>query len=111
MQVWNKSASEGFTPPGHFGGLEVRNIVPFEGRKFSVQVSNAPPGAGGEKHHHDAWAQVFYIVKGELTFDTGSDRFTLREGESVLFEPKDPHATLNEGKEDSVSLVITIDQG
>jgi mannose-6-phosphate isomerase-like protein (cupin superfamily) len=111
MQIWNASASTPFTPPGHFGGLEVLDIVGFKGRKFSVQVSKAPPGAGGELHHHEQWAQVFYVVKGELTFDTGNDRFTLREGESVLFEPRDPHATLNEGGAESVSLVITIDQG
>lgn len=110
MEKWNTSKSEPFTPPGHFGGLEVLDIVPFKGRNFSVQVSTAPPGAGGEMHHHDTWAQVFYILKGELTFDTGNEKFTLREGESVLFEPNDPHHTLNEGKEDSLSLVITIEQ-
>jgi hypothetical protein len=27
----------------------------------------------------------------------------------VLFDPKDPHATLNEGTSDSVSLVVTFD--
>ena len=29
----------------------------------------------------------------------------------ALFEPGDPHATMNEGQGESVSLVITIDQG
>lgn len=110
MKRWTSNDSTPFTPPAHFGGLEVRDIVPFKGRNFSVQVSKAPKGAGGEMHHHDDWAQVFYIVKGELTFDTGAERFTLHEGESVLFDPKDPHHTLNEGNEDSISLVVTIDQ-
>ena len=110
MQKWNKSKSEPLTPPGHFGGLEVLDIVPFKGRNFSIQLSKAPPGAGGEMHHHDTWAQLFYVVKGELTFDTGEERFTLHDGESVLFDPHDPHYTLNEGAEESLSLVITIDQ-
>lgn len=110
MQVWDESKSEPFTPPAHFGGLAVLNVVPFEGRNFSVQVSKAPPGAGGEMHHHDTWAQVFYVTEGELTFDTGERRFTLKAGESVLFEPGDPHYTLNEGDKESVSLVITVEQ-
>ena len=110
MEIWDASKSQPFTPPDHFGGLEVLNVVPFDGRNFSVQVSKAPPGAGGEMHHHVNWAQVFFVTKGHLTFDTGSDRFTLGAGESVLFEPNDPHYTINEGKEDSVSLVITIAQ-
>jgi quercetin dioxygenase-like cupin family protein len=49
------------------------------------------------------------VIQGELTFDTGKERFTLQAGQAVLFEPKDPHATLNEGSDDSVSLVITVD--
>ena len=110
MQIWDESKSKPFTPPAHFGGLKVLDAVPFAERNFSVQVSKAPPGAGGEMHHHDTWAQVFYIIKGELTFDTGNERFTLKSGESVLFDPKDPHHTINEGQEESISLVITVMQ-
>ncbi len=109
MQIW-KGEGERFTPPAHFGGLKVANIVPLAGHNFSVQVSVAPPGGGGEKHHHDDWSQVFYVLDGELTFDTGKERFTLQAGEAVLFEPGDPHATINEGQRDSVSLVMTIVQ-
>lgn len=108
MKIWKEKSPETFTPPAHFGGLKVANIVPFGDGEFSVQVSRAPPGAGGEMHRHDTWSQVFYVLDGELTFDTGRERFTLQPGESVLFEPKDPHYTLNEGKGDSVSLVFTI---
>jgi quercetin dioxygenase-like cupin family protein len=110
MEIWNASKSEPFTPPDHFGGLQVLNIVPFEGHNFSVQLSTAPPGAGGEMHHHDTWSQVFFVTKGQLTFDTGTKNFTLNAGESVFFEPNDPHYTINKGSEDSVSLVITIKQ-
>jgi quercetin dioxygenase-like cupin family protein len=110
MQIWHNDNPDTFTPPGHFGGLKVADIVPFEGHNFSVQVSTAPPGAGGEMHHHESWAQVFYVMQGQLTFDTGKERFTLEAGQSVLFDPFDPHYTLNEGESDSVSLVITIDQ-
>ena len=110
MRIWRGGERETFVPEGHFGGLEVANIVPFEGRNYSVQVSQAPPGGGGELHHHENWEQVFYIVSGELSFDTGETRFTLRAGESVTFEPREPHATLNEGSADSVSLVITVER-
>ncbi len=109
MKIWRNGDTPSFTPPAHFGGLQVSNVVPFDGGPFSVQVSTAPPGAGGEMHHHETWSQVFFLMKGELTFDTGSDRFTLTEGQAVLFEPRDPHFTLNEGQNESVSLVITVD--
>jgi len=89
----------------------VLDIVPFAGSQFSVQVSKAPHGGGGELHHHDNWSQVFYVVEGQMTFNTGEDRFTLTQGQAVLFEPRDPHYTLNEGDATSTCLVITIDHG
>lgn len=109
MKVWKDGDKRGITPPNHFGGLEVLDIVSLAGSPFSVQVSKAPPGGGGEMHHHEEWSQVFYVAKGEMTFDTGKERFTLTEGQSVLFEPGDPHYTLNESEEESTCLVITVD--
>lgn len=110
MQIWKNGDATGITPPNHFGGLNVLDIVPFKGSNFSVQVSKAPPGGGGELHHHESWSQVFYVLDGQMTFDTGKERFTLTTGQSVLFEPGDPHYTLNEGATQSVCMVITVDQ-
>ncbi|HVW55433.1 MAG TPA: cupin domain-containing protein [Rhizobiaceae bacterium] len=110
MNIWKNGAAAGITPPNHFGGLTVLDIVPFKGGNFSVQLSRAPKGGGGEMHHHDNWSQVFYLMQGELTFDTGEKRFTLKQGEAVLFEPGDPHYTINEGEEESAYLVITVQQ-
>lgn len=110
MEIWKNENPETYTPPGHIGGLLVSDIFPFvDGRKFAVQISNIPPGGSGLLHDHDSWSQVFYIVKGQLRFDNGSEKFTLVAGQSVLFEPGDPHETLNEGSEDTIALVMTID--
>ena len=78
MNIWKNGAATGVTPPNHFGGLNVLDIVPFKGSNFSVQLSKAPKGGGGELHHHDDWSQVFFVVKGQMTFDTGKERFTLK---------------------------------
>ena len=110
MNIWKNGAAAGVTPPNHFGGLTVLDVVPFKNSNFSVQVSRAPKGGGGEMHHHDDWSQVFYLIDGELTFDTGNERFTLKQGEAVLFEPGDPHYTINEGEQESSYLVITVQQ-
>ncbi|MFX5777129.1 cupin domain-containing protein [Acinetobacter baumannii] len=53
---------------------------------------------------------MFYVVKGQMTFDTGSEKFTLTAGQAVLFEPGDPHYTINQGTEESACLVITVKQ-
>lgn len=110
MQIWKNGDAPGVTPPNHFGGLTVLDVVPFAGRNFAVQVSKAPPGGGGELHHHDTWSQLFYLMEGELTFETGRETFTLSGGQAVLFEPGDPHYTINNGSELSTYLVITVEQ-
>ena len=109
MKIWKDGDATGITPPNHFGGLNVLDIVPFAGRTFSVQVSKAPKGGGGELHHHDNWSQVFYIVEGALTFETGKENFTLTKGQAVLFDPGDPHYTINNGEELCTSVVVTVD--
>lgn len=109
MHIWRNEHPDAWRmPPGHFGGLKATDIVPFEGRDFAVQIAVIPPGGGGELHHHETWSQVFYIVEGQMTFETGQDRFELVAGESVLFEPMDPHHTLNEGRGDTLALVFTV---
>ncbi|PVH28460.1 cupin domain-containing protein [Pararhodobacter oceanensis] len=108
MKIWKDGDKTGVTPPAHFGDLKVLDVVPFGDGDFSVQISRAPKGGGGELHHHDTWSQVFFIMEGALTFDTGSERFTLTQGQAVLFEPKDPHYTLNEQDGDCVAMVITV---
>lgn len=110
MKIWKNAAAKGVTPPNHFGGLTVRDVVPFGDGDFAIQLSRAPKGGGGELHHHEDLAQTFFIISGELTFDTGKERFTLKQGEAVLFEPRDPHYTINEGDAESACLVITVRQ-
>jgi quercetin dioxygenase-like cupin family protein len=111
MHIFRASEAERVEPAGHFGHLAVADVVPKSvGDNFVVQLSYCPPGGGGEKHHHDKEAQLFLVIQGELTFDTGEDRFTLREQEAVLFEPFEPHATLNESDSDSVAVVVTVNR-
>ncbi|WP_028921423.1 cupin domain-containing protein [Pseudonocardia acaciae] len=96
-------------PAGHYGGLELSDVVPWPvGDNFSVSLSYCPPGGGGHRHHHDHEAQLFLVVRGQLSFDTGDEAFTLTERQGVLFAPGEPHATRNDGAEESVSVVVTV---
>lgn len=111
MHTFRASEATSVEPAGHFGGLSISDVVSrAKGGNFAVQLSYCPPGGGGEKHSHDADAQLFLVIEGELTFDTGNERFTLHEREGVLFEVNEPHATLNESDKPSVSVVVTVGQ-
>lgn len=111
MHVYRASEATSVEPAGHFGGLNISDVVSrSKGGNYAVQLSYCPPGGGGEKHAHDADAQLFLVIEGELTFDTGQQRFTLHEREGVLFEVGEPHATLNESDKLSVTVVVTVAQ-
>lgn len=88
----------------------MRSFVPAAGqdKARAVQIATIPPGGGGESHYHETWSQLFYIVDGQMTFDTGAGRFEMVSGQSVLFEPHDPHGTLDEGTGDTLALVFTV---
>ena len=109
MRLFRGAEATKVEPDGHFGGLSVSDVVPRDvGESFAVQLSYCPPGGGGEMHSHANDAQLFLVMQGELTLDTGDDQFTLRSQEGVLFEPGETHATLNESDADSVSIVVTV---
>lgn len=111
MHVFRAEHAARVEPAGHYGGLAVSDAVPIDvGANFTAQLSYCPPGGGGHSHHHTEESQLFLVVKGELTFDTGSEKFTLNERESVLFAPFEQHATHNQGESESVSVVVTVRQ-
>lgn len=109
MHKFRAAKADRVEPAGHFGGLNVTDVVPRDiGGNYVVQLSYCPPGGGGESHHHADDSQLFLIIDGELTFDTGRERFTLREQEGVMFGPGESHATLNESDRTSTSVVVTV---
>lgn len=111
MHVFKASEAKRVEPAGHYGGLAVSDAAPLDiGGNFTTQLSYCPPGGGGESHHHTEESQLFMVVKGELSFDTGKEQFTLREHEAVLFHPFEQHATHNHSDTESVSVVITVKQ-
>jgi quercetin dioxygenase-like cupin family protein len=109
MHVYRVADGKRVEPPGHFGHLEVSDVVNrATGGNFMAQLSYCPPGGGGEMHHHDEDAQLFLVIEGELGFDTKQGRFTLGPLEAVFFEPMEQHATFNESSVPSVSVVVTV---
>lgn len=111
MHVFKAEQASRVEPAGHYGGLAVSDVVAQDvGGNFKTQLSYCPPGGGGQSHHHAEESQLFVVIKGELSFDTGKEQFTLHDGQAVLFEPFEEHATHNHSDAESVSVVITVRQ-
>ncbi|MEX2288943.1 MAG: cupin domain-containing protein [Mycobacteriales bacterium] len=112
MKVWASADATWFHPPGHYGELQVSNVVDWAtGRNVQVQCSQLPPGSGKELHTHEDAAQLYVVLAGEFRFDTGAEPLRLQPLQAVLFEPGDPHAICNDGTEPGTVLVTTIRYG
>jgi len=111
MKVWRLAGAPMIEPTGHYGGLQIATIdqaSPSSEVPWHVQVSACPPGGGALMHSHNKETQLFYVLSGQLSFDTAGDKFTLGANEAVVFFPNEPHATNNSSTEPSLTLVMTI---
>lgn len=107
-------ANEGneYAAAGHFGGTFIakqnENIAGNE--HLSVSLSHFQPGGGCEyKEISKEWGKIlcYYLVKGQITVTTKNDeKFTMYEGDSVLWVPGDARGFVNEGNTVADLLVI-----
>jgi quercetin dioxygenase-like cupin family protein len=61
------------------------------GELFIVEHTTRQKG-GPPRHIHPHQDEWFYVMEGEFLFEVGSDRLTLRHGDSILAPRNLPHA-------------------
>jgi quercetin dioxygenase-like cupin family protein len=109
VKVWREPGRDASEPNGHYGGVEAADIVDKAVTgNFAVSTMLCPPKSGGVMHNHEDDAQLFLVSRGRLTFATGDEQFSLGPMEAVLFEPGDPHSTVNDTEDDCLVVVVTV---
>jgi len=61
-----------------------------------MKEESMPTGAAEKLHLHRHATQVFYILRGEATFEIEGQRIKAVSGESLTIRPGEPHRILNE---------------
>jgi quercetin dioxygenase-like cupin family protein len=69
------------------------------GRKYAVLEIHTPPGLGPELHIHPGQNELFYLLKGSIGLQCGSERIVLGAGDSFLAPADIPHAYVTLGDE------------
>lgn len=79
-------------PVSHDPGLKKKLLVP-EGVGCVRHISQIvlKPGASASAHAHDA-TEVFYCVRGEMTFHVNGNPVLLAAGSCLIVEPGEEHA-------------------
>jgi quercetin dioxygenase-like cupin family protein len=110
MKVYRRGTGEQYTPFDHFG-METQVIFnPETGSpKANVTLSTFPPGSGSQDEVHENSDQIFYLIKGRLTFSAkGQVIAELKEGDGLLVPAGEVHAVRNERDEEGALLAITV---
>ncbi len=72
-----------------------------------LSVIEAGGGSGDEAYAHDSDEECVVVLRGQLEFWVGADRYELREGDSLVFESRIPHRNVNPGPGQTEVLWIT----
>ena len=73
---------------------------------FAIEHTGIQPGWGPPLHLHTDQDEWFYVTQGEVLFQLGERRFTLKPGDSVLGPRNIPHTFAAVGPE-PVRMLIT----
>ena len=69
------------------------------GKRYAVLEIHTPPGLGPELHIHLGQNELFYVLKGSIGLQCGSDRTVLKAGDSFMAPADVPHAYVTLGTE------------
>jgi quercetin dioxygenase-like cupin family protein len=76
------------------------------GKKYAVLEIHTPPGLGPELHIHIGQNELFYVLKGSIGLQCGSERTVLKAGDSFMAPADVPHAYVTLGTEPAHMLNV-----
>lgn len=75
-------------------------------RSSMVLFSRVPPGHHGPKMHTHAVDQTYFVVKGSMKVQLGTDVYDVTPGTLVFIPAGTPHCNWNDGTEDELHLEV-----
>jgi quercetin dioxygenase-like cupin family protein len=76
------------------------------GKTYTAIEVHTPPDRGPELHIHFDQNELFYVLKGSIGLQCGSDRMILRVGDSFMAPANIPHAYVTLGTEPAHMLNV-----
>ena len=97
-----------FDAPGEVIFNNILNAGEFHdaGRIFSHVVLK--PGCGLGRHTHKGDFEVYYVLKGEASYDDNGTMTTLKAGDVAVCQDGESHSVLNEGSSDFEFIALVL---
>ncbi len=96
-----------YAAPKHFNmvGLKLHEKESAGESKYWLGMSHFLPG-GGAEYAEVPMELVYFVLEGEITVKTKSDKFVLRKWDSIHILPGDGREVINETNLPATMLVI-----
>lgn len=93
------------------GGVEWARLTNHaeEGAEF-LEISYAPGAVSGTSLSHHIGREFGLVLEGELTVELGFERYTLKQGDSLIFDSSVPHRLSNTGARTMRAMWVVLNQ-
>jgi len=75
-----------------------------------LEINYAPGARSGVNMSHHEGREFGLILKGELVVELGFESYTLREGDSIIFESTTSHRLSNNGSGQMRAIWVVLSQ-
>lgn len=75
-----------------------------------LEINYAPGAASGANMSHHGGREFGFILEGELVLELGFESYTLKAGDSIIFESTTPHRLINKGSQPMRAVWVVLNQ-
>ncbi len=85
--------------------LQYELLAPDVNRKVEFLLLRVEKGKGQDKLITHEGEEYVFIIRGKLEVKVGKERYVLRAGDSIYFDPSFPHTFNNMGEEEVIGVI------
>jgi len=85
--------------------LQYELLTPDVNRKVEFLLLRVEKGKGQDKLITHEGEEYVFIIRGKLEVKVGKERYVLRAGDSIYFDPSFPHTFNNMGEEEVIGVI------
>ena len=81
-----------------------RNVI--RDKQLGANFTHLLPGSKTESFKHEGF-EIHYVIKGEVVFHVGKEKFLLQEGDILSHDSTSAHWSKNTGNDEAIYLTIS----
>ncbi|HNC46431.1 MAG TPA: cupin domain-containing protein, partial [Acidobacteriota bacterium] len=75
-----------------------------------LEITYSPGAASGANMSHHGGREFGFVLEGELVIELGFESYTLKTGDSIIFESNTPHRLINKSQKPMRAVWVVLNQ-